>query len=107
MSHHFVQNLLGEVAVPPDGITSRVVHNDEHVRTVIFGFDAGQELSEHTASMDAILHVVQGEATLTLGEERVEAQAGTWVHMKANLAHSVVAKTPLVLLLVLLKGSKR
>lgn len=107
MDHRHVADLLAEVTVPADGITSRVVHNDDHARVVIFAFDRGQELSEHTASMDAILHVLQGEATLTLGEESVEAHAGTWIHMKANLAHSVVAKTPLILLLVLLKGSKR
>jgi quercetin dioxygenase-like cupin family protein len=49
------------------------------------------------------LEVVDGEATITLGEDSVEAAAGTWMHMPANTPHSVVAKTPLVLLLHLLK----
>ena len=70
---------------------------------MIFGFGQGQELSEHTAAMPAILHFIQGEATLTLGEETVEAQPGTWIHMPANLQHSVKTKTPVVMLLLLLK----
>jgi hypothetical protein len=32
-----------------------------------------------------------------------EAQAGTWVHTPANLKHSIEARTPVVMLLVMLK----
>jgi quercetin dioxygenase-like cupin family protein len=38
-----------------------------------------------------------------LGDDLKEAQVGTWVHMPAGLQHSIRAKTPLVMLLVLLK----
>ncbi|MCW5941467.1 MAG: cupin domain-containing protein [Fimbriimonadaceae bacterium] len=106
MNHRYVADLLNEITIPEHGITSRALYSDEHTRAVIFGFDQGEELSEHTASMDAILHVLQGEATLTLGGETREAKAGSWVHMEANLPHSVVAKTPLVILLTLLKTTK-
>ena len=53
--------------------------------------------------MPAILHFIQGEASLTLSDETVEAGTGTWIHMPANLQHSVHAKTPVVMLLMLLK----
>ena len=95
-------DLAKEVEPPEDGILTRTLFNDDHVKAVIFGFGQGQELSEHTAAMPAILHFIQGEATLTLGEETVEAQPGTWIHMPANLQHSVHAKTPVVMLLLLL-----
>jgi hypothetical protein len=39
-----------------------------------------------------------------LGDYLKEAQAGTWVHMPAGLKHSIKAKTPVVMLLVLLKS---
>lgn len=73
------------------------------MKAVIFGFGQGEELSEHTASMPAILHFIQGEATLTLGDDSVEAQQGTWIHMEPNLKHSVKTKTKVVMLLLLLK----
>ena len=96
-------DLAKEVEPPEDGILTRTLFNDDHVKAVIFGFGQGQELSEHTAAMPAILHFIQGEATLTLGEDTVEAQPGSWIHMPANLQHSVHAKTPVVMLLLLLK----
>ena len=98
-----IVDLAKEVEPPDDGILTRTLFNDDDVKAVIFGFGKGEELSEHTASMPAILHFIQGEATLTLGEETVEAQPGSWIHMPANLQHSVHAKTPVVMLLLLLK----
>lgn len=95
---------LAQAAEPPaDGILSRTVFQDEHVKAVVFGFGQGQELSEHTAAKPAMLFFVKGEASLSLGEDPQSAQAGTWVHMPANLKHSVRAQTPVVMLLVLLK----
>ncbi|MBI4557198.1 MAG: cupin domain-containing protein [Candidatus Hydrogenedentes bacterium] len=99
----FIADLAREVEVPSQGTLSRTVYSDNRLKAVLFAFDAGQELSEHTATMPAIIHVVKGEAHLTLGEDHVEANAGTWVHMAPNLKHSVAAKTPLVMLLLLLK----
>jgi quercetin dioxygenase-like cupin family protein len=95
---------LAKEARPPDkGILSRTLYNDERVKAVIFGFGQGEELSEHTASMPAILHFLQGEATVTLGEDKVEAKPGTWVHMPTGLRHSIQAKTPVVMLLLFVK----
>ena len=50
-----------------------------------------------------MLFFVKGEASVGLDDDVQEAQAGTWVHMPANLKHSIKAKTPVVMLLVLLK----
>jgi quercetin dioxygenase-like cupin family protein len=103
-TYKFIDNLKTIIEVPPDGTLSRTIYADERVKAVLFGFDAGQELSEHTASMPAIIHIVNGQARLTLGADSVEAGEGAWVHMPANLSHSVHARTPLVMLLILLKN---
>ncbi len=95
---------LSEQDIPADGILSRTLHNDDQVKAVVFAFSPGQELSEHTASMPAIIHILKGEASLTLGGDTIEAHAGTWVHMPAQLRHSVRTHTPMVMLLLLLKG---
>ena len=98
-----IADLADEVQPPADGILTRTLFNDDDVKAIIFGFAQGEELSEHTASMPAILQVLQGEAHLTVGEDAIEAQAGSWVHMTPGLKHSVQAKTPVILLLLLLK----
>jgi quercetin dioxygenase-like cupin family protein len=106
LRYTYIADLAKQADVPADGILSRTLYTDEQVKVVLFGFGAGQELSEHTASMPAILHIVQGEAHLTLGNDSLEAQAGAWVHMPPHLRHGIYAKTPVVMLLVLLKSAE-
>ncbi len=98
-----VLDLAHEVQPPDKGILSRTLFNDDRLKAILFGFAQAEELSEHTASMPAVLHFLQGEATLTLGDDTVQARPGTWVHMPTGLRHSIQAKTPLVMLLLLLK----
>jgi quercetin dioxygenase-like cupin family protein len=102
----YIADLAKQVDIPTDGILSRTLYNDEHVKVVAFGFDAGQELSEHTVSTPAILHIIQGEADLTLGDDSVEARAGAWVRMPSELRHSVQAKTPVVMLLLMMRSAE-
>ena len=84
-----ILDLAKEVQPPDKGILSRTVFNDDRLKAVIFGFAQGEELSEHTASMPAVLHFLQGEAKLTLGDDTLEAKLGTWVHMPTGLRHSI------------------
>ena len=85
------------------GDFSKAIYQDDQIKAAVFGIGQGQELSEHTAAKPAMLFFVKGEASVGLGDDVQEAQAGTWVHMPASLKHSIKAKTPLVMLLVLLK----
>jgi quercetin dioxygenase-like cupin family protein len=96
-------DLAKELQPPDKGILSRTLFNDDRMKAVIFGFGQGEELSEHTASMPAVLHFLQGEARVTLGDDIVEARSGTWVHMPRGMRHSIQAKTTVVMLLLLLK----
>ncbi len=104
--HYIYFEDLAELApdVPSDSILSRTFHEDEHLKAILFSFAAGQELSEHTASQPAILHFLQGEADLKLGPEEQKAGPGTWVRMPARLPHSVHARTPVTMLLLLYKS---
>ena len=95
--------LVGEA--PEASIVSRTVYKDENVRVILFAFAPGEKLSEHTSSYPAILQFLDGEAALTLGEEALDAGPGTWVHMAANLPHSVEAQTEVRMLLTMLVDS--
>jgi len=97
---------LAAQEIPADGILSRTLYNDDQVKVVLFAFSAGQELSEHTASMPAVLQVIKGQAQVTLGDDVHRADAGFWDHMPAHLRHRIQAKTPLILLLLLLKSER-
>jgi quercetin dioxygenase-like cupin family protein len=103
-TYTFLPDLAKQVEIPKDGILSRTLHNDSKLKIIVFGFDKGQELSAHTAPMPAVLFFLQGEADLRLGEDKMEARAGALVHMPPQLTHGILAKTPVVMLLMLLKG---
>jgi quercetin dioxygenase-like cupin family protein len=99
----YLSAVLAEIEPPVDGTLSRAVYQDDRLKAVLFGFSPGQELSEHTASMPAIMHFLKGEATVTLGDDQIEVRAGSWIHMTAGLRHSIRTQSPVVMLLLLLK----
>lgn len=104
--YSYFEDVAASVQISPESIVSRTLRADDDVKIIVFGFDQGQELSEHTASMPAIIHILSGEADLTLGGEAQKGGAGTWAYMPAQLPHSIVAKTPVVMLLTMLKTGK-
>ena len=94
--------LLG--TIQPDSIISRTFYKGDRLKAVLFGFDTGQSLSEHTSTSAALIQIIQGEATVTVGDDTHELQAGSWLHMVPNLKHSVHARTPLIMLLMMFSG---
>jgi quercetin dioxygenase-like cupin family protein len=103
LDYTYINDLSKELEIPKDGILSRILLKNSQVNVTLFGFDAGQDLSEHTAASPAIIQILQGTAALTIrGEERVGGP-GTWIYMPARTPHSLLAQTPVVMLLLLLK----
>ncbi len=84
------------------GIVSKTVHESAEARTVLFTFDAGQQLTEHRASRPAVIHVLEGAGAIGLGANVHDARAGTWIFMPADLPHTIRATEPLMMLLTLL-----
>jgi len=98
-----LENIGAEISIPENGILSRTLFSDEALKVIGFGFSAGQELSAHTAPMAAMLYFVSGEAELTLGTEKKLVHAGAFVHMPPHTPHGILAKTPLAMVLWMLK----
>ena len=95
-------NELG--ACPAKGILSQTVHETPGVRVVLFHFAEGEQLSEHTASMPAIIHVLDGHFRILLDTTWHEADPGFWAYMVRGELHALDATAPSVMLLTLLKG---
>lgn len=104
-TYSWFENLTGLMTdIPSGSIVSRTLYKDNVVNVVLFGFATGEALSEHTAAQPAIIHILSGEGTLTLGGDVKEVQAGAWARMPPNMKHSLLAKTPLKMLLLLLRS---
>lgn len=88
--------------VPNNSILSQTIYASGDMKAILFTFAAEQELSEHTSSYPAVLHFLSGEARVTLGDDEITAEPGTWVYMEPRLPHSIYAKTSVVMLLEML-----
>lgn len=91
------------VRVQPGAVVSKVIHRDEDLDVTVFAFDAGEGLTEHTASRPAIVQVLSGRLRLTVGGEVFDAGPGFWLHMTTGAPHALEAVEPTIMLLTLIR----
>lgn len=95
---------LGALAAYQEGsIVSRTLVKRNGGTLTLFAFDAGQALSEHTAPFDAVVQILEGQAELVIGGEKVLARAGQTVLMPADVPHAVHAPERFKMLLVMIR----
>ena len=87
------------------GIVSRTLLDAERTRVVLFGFAAGQELTEHATPARAVIQMLSGRAEWTLGKEKRTLAAGDLLHLPPGQPHAVVATEPFSMLLTLVRES--
>jgi len=96
---------LKELVQYGDGsVVSRTLIKRPTGTLTLFAFDAGQELSEHTAPFDAVVHILDGEAELTVGGKPVRTIAGQTAIMPANVPHAVKAVKRFKMLLTMFRS---
>jgi quercetin dioxygenase-like cupin family protein len=100
-------DLAAEAPLPPRGILSQTLSDEDGIEFILFAFAAGEQLSEHTSARPAIIHVLSGEGDLTADDERCAAVPGTWLRMAANVRHSLFARTPMVMALYMLPAASK
>ena len=85
------------------GIASRILAKADGGNLTLFAFDEGQGLTEHRSPFDALVVVLEGAVTLTIGGAPVHAEPGTIVLMPADVPHALDATAATRLLLIMLK----
>jgi len=101
-----VVELAGLVNYAPDSIVSRTIVDNKAGSVTLFAFDAGQNLSEHTAPFDALVQVLDGEGEFTVGGEPHDVGAGQILLMPAGVLHSVKAIVRFKMLLTMLQSKE-
>jgi quercetin dioxygenase-like cupin family protein len=87
-------------------VVSRTFAQNEAVSLTLFAFDEGEGLSTHAAAGDAMVQVLDGEVSLTIGDKEVVATTGEVVVMPAGIPHSVDAVKRFKMLLTVVKVPK-
>ena len=96
--------VLDLVAYQSGSVVSRTLVKKPTGTVTLFAFDAGQTLSEHTAPFDALVHILDGEAEITISGKPIRARAGEVVLMPANQPHALLAITPFKMLLTMIRS---
>ncbi len=95
---------LGQLLVYQEGsIVSRQLLKGETGNLTLFAFDAGQQLSEHTTTFDALVQVLDGEAEIAIAGQVSTLQSGEAILMPANVPHAVTARVRFKMLLTMLR----
>jgi quercetin dioxygenase-like cupin family protein len=84
-------------------IVSRTLLKRATGTVTLFAFDQGQGLSEHTAPFDALVHVLEGDADVTIAGMTHQLSAGEAILMPANQPHALMAKTAFKMLLTMIR----
>lgn len=90
-----------ETRYADQGIVSRTLLSTPDLRVVLFGFAAGQELTEHTSTQQALIQVLSGSCEVTLDGVAHALGAGDLVWMPPGLLHAVKATERFSMLLTL------
>jgi quercetin dioxygenase-like cupin family protein len=85
-------------------VVSRQITKEEGGNVTLFSFDEGQGLSEHTAPFDALVHVLDGQAEVSISGRSFNLTAGDIIIMPANDPHAIKAITRFKMLLTMVKA---
>ena len=89
-----IENLAELIEVSPESTVSRAVFRGEGVNVILFAFDTGEGLTEHTAAVPVLVQLLEGEAVVTAEGREVTLKPGGLVHFTAQLPHAVKVTAP-------------
>ena len=99
-----ILKLADLVSYQEGSVVSRQITKADAGNVTLFAFDAGQELSEHTAPYDALAHILEGEVEIRVSGKPYLLSTGEAIIMPANEPHAVKAKTKFKMLLTMVRA---
>jgi quercetin dioxygenase-like cupin family protein len=95
---------MAELVTYNDGsVVSRQITKADAGNVTLFAFDKDQELSEHTAPFDALVHVIDGETEIKISGKPFHLKTGDAIIMPADEPHAIKALTRFKMLLTMIR----
>lgn len=95
------ERLVQSIPVTPSSTTSRVVVDNPAVRVVVFAFDEGELLTEHSSPRAVVVQLIDGAIRFTVGGSEHPMAPGDVIYLAPGERHSLVADAPSHLSLVM------
>jgi len=90
------------IAYQEGSVVSRMIVYKKSGTITLFAFDAGEGLSEHTAPYDAIAHIIDGEAEISIEQTPYLLKEGQMIIMPANKPHALHAEQRFKMMLTMI-----
>jgi quercetin dioxygenase-like cupin family protein len=97
-------HLENHIEYAAGSVVSKTLIKKEVGNITLFAFDRGQGLSEHTAPFDAVVHIVDGTAEITIGGKAQIVHTGEMLIMPANTSHALQARERFKMLLIMIRS---
>lgn len=97
-------NLKNKINYQMDSIVSKSLIKNNNGSVTLFAFDKDQMISEHKASYEVLIHIIDGECKLIIDGSEFLLKDGDHFIIKENITHSLYAISPFKMLLVMIKG---
>lgn len=91
------------VSYQEGSVVSRQITKAEAGNVTLFAFDQEQELSEHTAPFDALVHILDGEAEIRISGNPFHLKTGDAIIMPAGEPHAIKASQKFKMLLTMIR----
>lgn len=99
-----VLHIAEMVSYQEGSVVSRQIIKSDGGNVTLFAFDANQGLSEHTAPFDALVHILEGEAEVTISGKPFQLKTGDAIIMPANEPHALKAIQKFKMLLTMIRA---
>jgi len=80
--------------------TSKVIFRGPSFQIVLFAFIKGQKLPEHTTPSDVFLHVVEGEAMVSIDGNTKPVKQKEMIKLPKDIPHAIIATTNCKMMLI-------
>ncbi len=86
------------------GVISKQIIKSKEGNVTLFSFDKGQGLTEHSASYDALVQMIDGEVEIKIDGNPYQLRKGDCIIMPANVPHALHAVESFKMILTMIKG---
>lgn len=106
IAHDQVLAFADQVSYLDGQIVSKTLAQSGHHTLTLFAFGAGEEISSHDSSGDALVLALDGEGKITVGDTEHILTAGQAIVMPAKVPHAVCATQRFKMLLTVIFPEK-
>jgi len=97
------KGLAGLIRLQEGAVVSRTLVKKATGTVTLFAFDEGEGLSEHSTPHDALVQILEGTATITVGGVAHRVEAGEVLLLPADIPHALQAPVPFKMLLTMIR----